>query len=119
MNTGPDTFDGAALSDGEPREAVACTLSDQEFRERRAMVRTSLVPHILDTHRTETGLVVLFPNTETMQVSVETFTGLERQCCGFLTFDVEQSEHGLTLVIEGPPHAQATLDALTSAIARE
>ena len=34
---------------------------------------------------------------------------LERQCCGFLTFDLTTSDQSLILTIEGPPQARETL----------
>ena len=37
--------------------SYACALSDREFHDRRALICRSLLPHILDTHRTATGLL--------------------------------------------------------------
>ena len=96
---------------------IACSLTDEEFRERRAMARESLLPHLVETKKLESGLKLTFPETDTLRSSVETFVSLERQCCGFLTFTITPPDKGLTLTIEGPPEAQATLEMLAAAVA--
>lgn len=88
---------------------VACSLTDEEFRARRGIVRESLLPYIVETEKLESGLKLTFLETDMLRSHVETFVSLERQCCGFLTFTMTPPDEGLTLTIEGPPEAQATL----------
>ncbi len=95
---------------------LACSLTDREFRERRAMVRKSLLPQVLETSKLVSGLRLSFPETESLRSSVETFVSLERECCGFLTFTITPPEEGLLLTIEGPPEAQATLEMMAETI---
>ncbi|MGI9285127.1 MAG: hypothetical protein ACR2P1_07035 [Pseudomonadales bacterium] len=95
---------------------IACSLTDEEFRDRRAMVRKSLLPQIIETSKLASGLRLSFPDTELLRSSVETFVNLERECCGFLTFTITPPGEGLVLNIEGPPEAQAALEMMTEVI---
>lgn len=94
----------------------ACSLTDEEFRARRELARKSLLPHIFETKKLESGLKVTFLETDMIRSRVETFVSLERQCCGFLTFTVTPPEEGLTLTIEGPPEAEVTLEMFAAAV---
>ena len=89
---------------------IACSLSDEAFRERRATMRNALLPHLINGERMESGLRLAFADTAALRSRVESFIHMERQCCGFLTFTLAPPTDGLILTIEGPPHAQATLD---------
>ena len=82
------------------------------------MIREALFPHVLDARKLESGLLILFPDTDKLRAEVETFASLERQCCRFLTFAVKPNDEGLALTVEGPPEAQATLDRFAAAFAR-
>ena len=105
-----------AENDDELRERIACSLTDEALRERRAMVRESLFPHILETQKLTSSLIIVFPDTDTLRSDVEAFASLERQCCRFLTFSVKATDDGLTLTIEGPPEARAALEMLADVI---
>ncbi len=95
---------------------VACSLTDAESRARRSLVRETLFPHITTAEKTATGLKLTFPNSALVRSNVEEFVGLERQCCGFLTFDILPSEQGLVLTIEGPAEAEATMEKFSVAL---
>ncbi|MDA0229873.1 MAG: hypothetical protein O3B21_06760 [Proteobacteria bacterium] len=94
---------------------ITCSLTDEEFRERRAMARKDLLPHILDGERMDSGLRLTFADSVALRSRVESFIRLERQCCGFLTFTLAPPIDGLILTIEGPPEAQITLDRFADA----
>jgi hypothetical protein len=95
---------------------VDCSLTDEELQERRGMARESLLPHLVETKRLESGLELTFPDTDAVRFSVETFVRLERQCCGSLTFTITPPSRGLTVTIEGPPESQATLEMFAAAV---
>ena len=95
---------------------VACSLTDAESRERRLMVRKTLFPHITTAEKIATGLKLTFPNSDLVRSNVEEFVGLERQCCGFLAFDISPPGQGLVLTINGPAEAQATLEKFSAAV---
>lgn len=95
---------------------VACSLTDEELRERRILARNSLVPHITGVTKLDLGLRVTFPNTEALRLSVENFISLERRCCGFLNFTVASPEDELILTIDGPPESRATIEVFATAL---
>ncbi len=94
----------------------ACSLTDDEFRERRAEARKFLAPHIIKTEKLASGLRLTFPDTDALRSRVDTFVSLERQCCGFLAFAVTPPDEGLSLTIEGPPEAHTTLEMFAAAV---
>ncbi|MEM7016691.1 MAG: hypothetical protein AAF512_05035 [Pseudomonadota bacterium] len=96
---------------------ISCTLNDEEFAERRALVRATILPEIIKQERTTTGLHLLFTDTEVVRTNVEEFIELERQCCGFLTLTVSPKTEPLHLIIDAPVDAQSTLDTLSTVIA--
>ena len=97
-------------------DAFACSLNDDEFRQRRRLIREELLPHVTRIEKPAGGLRVTFPETSDLRAAVETFVGLERQCCGFLSFTIAPPGEGLILTIEGPPEARGTLDMFAAAI---
>lgn len=95
---------------------VACTLNDEEFKERRALVRKTILAHVSGRQRRPTGIKLDFVDAPNVRAHVENFVALERQCCGFLTFTMSPPEEGLTLFIEAPDAGQDTLDRLAAAV---
>ena len=95
---------------------IACSLTDDEFRTRRAMARNYLIPHINKTERLASGLRLSFRETDALRSRVDTFVNLERQCCGFLTFAVTPPDGGLSVTIQGPPEAQSMLEMFAEAV---
>jgi hypothetical protein len=101
---------------------LACSLNDTDFRERRALMRKTLLPSVTSSKRTANGLHLSFANTEELCGDLETFVHLERQCCGFLTFTVTpqpaSADAPLTLLIEGPSEASATIEMFARTLER-
>ena len=95
---------------------IACSLNDEEFRQRRAMLRKSLLPQVLEATKIASGLRLCFAETKSIRASVEAFVTLERECCGFLTFTITPPGKGLKLTVEGPPEAQATLERMIETV---
>lgn len=98
---------------------IACSLNDEQLRERRAMARDALVPHIVSTEREDSGLRLVFPDTEVLRSRVDAFVRLEQACCGFLTFTISPPSEGLRLLIVAPPGAESTLDLLADVVSIE
>ena len=98
---------------------LACSLTDTELRERRAMMRKALLPHVVDCRLRGLELAMVFSNVEALRSEVEQFVDLERQCCGFLTFTISPPGEKLTLNIEGPEGSQSTLEVFAEATSRE
>ena len=96
---------------------LACSLNEEQHRDRRKFVRESLIPKILQTQKTASGLQLLFADNHSLRSDVELFVELESQCCGFLNFEVASGSEGLVLTIEGPPEAKELLSKFTSGLA--
>ncbi|PCJ27486.1 MAG: hypothetical protein COA96_03025 [SAR86 cluster bacterium] len=108
--------------------SIACTLNDQEYKDRRQYVREELLPHVVEVEaideRTSTtsalpvGLKLLFNDTAELRGRLEYFADMERQCCEFLTYTITTPGEGLALTIEGPLQAKPILDAFMLNIAK-
>lgn len=97
---------------------LACSLNEEDHRDRRKFVRESLMPKILATEKSAACLRLIFEDTDSLRSDVELFVELESQCCGFLNFAITSSSHGLVLTIEGPPEANSILSKLTSGLTK-
>ena len=99
-------------------EATAYSLSSDALHARRALIVEALLPHMLGTTALDSRLLVLFAAGDVVRAQVEAFANLERQCCGFLRFSVAPTDDGLSLAIEGPAEAQATLASFAALMSR-
>lgn len=95
--------------------ALACTLNDAAFRERRALARRTLIRKVVGSKRISNGLVLSFEESETLQKDLGSFISLERQCCAFLDFVISDGKP-TKLTISGPVEAAATIDMFAAAI---
>jgi len=107
------------MQDQASSSEFACSLNDEEFLQRRRLVRTTLLPHVARTERLEHGLRLEFPATDEMSAALRQFVDLERQCCGFLDFTIAPPGERLVLIIEGPPEAAETLDMFAAIVGGE
>ena len=94
---------------------LSCALNEEEFHERRISGRRELIPLLEDITQRKDSLVLRFQASKLARQKVEHFVELERQCCGFLTFEIG---HGadLALTISGPPEAVATLHMIRTSL---
>ena len=104
------------MSETTKSTEIACSLTDREFRERRAMARKFLIPHIIKKEKFASRLRLTFPDTDALRSRVDTFVSLERQCCESLSFAVTPPHEGLSVTIEGPPEALPTLELFAAAV---
>ena len=100
------------LDQGAP---LACTLNDEDFRERRQLARRTLLKQVIRSVRTEDGLIVALVGGAKLRQDLETFITLERECCSFLDFAVQDGAP-IELTISGPPEAARTIDMFAEAI---
>ncbi len=105
------------LDDGA---AVACSLNDAEFLERRTLARRTLIPQVTASKRIQDGLILTFVGDESLRSDLETFVSLEQQCCGFIEFtispDTAEPNSPIELRIGGRPEAAATIEMFAQAV---
>lgn len=87
--------------------ALFCTLTPEELRARRSLVRATVVPQVAALNSIADGLRLEFNSAEGLRSLVEEFIVLEQECCSFLTFTLSAPSQDLSLMIEGPPEAAA------------
>lgn len=99
------------MTNPEKTLQMACTLNDAEFAERRKMVRQKLLPAVTRIERPGTAVRFIFSQARVDRSDVEMFAAFERQCCGFLKFELSPVGEELALLLTGPPEAKPMLDA--------
>ncbi|RZI75043.1 MAG: hypothetical protein EOP38_29640 [Rubrivivax sp.] len=81
-------------------QPIACTLSTAELSERLAWIRQittqSLLAHRLD------GAKLHLTYAREARAELERIVAGERQCCGFLHFDLRDTQSAVELTIEAP-----------------
>ena len=98
---------------------LVCSLNDEEFRNRRALVRDTLLPHLTRTERLDSGLTLTFPDTPELRSSAKQFVDLEHQCCGFLEFAMTHANAELVVTIGGSEEAQQLIDMFAAFMAND
>jgi hypothetical protein len=90
---------------------VACTLTDDEMRERRRTILDSVRGAVLDITPLPDGYAYRFEASSENLSQLARLVDLERQCCAFLTFRiiVEAGPQPLCLEIKGPAEAKAMI----------
>src|ERR671919_1304737 len=89
---------------------IACTLGSADFRQRLAWI-ADLNRDALRAQRRE-GLRLELTYAPAALDRVREMVARERNCCAFLTFDLQQEADAVRLVIEAPEDARDVLDAV-------
>ena len=95
---------------------MACSLDAESLTNRKLLFREKLLPRALHKTRIDNGLRVVFPKNPIVRDELQALITLERQCCGFLDFELSEDldNSQLLLNITGPLEAQAVLDQMAS-----
>lgn len=88
-----------------PEVPMACTLSSAELPERLAWIR-QFTAQRLQAHRLE-GTTLHLTYARDARAELERIVDGERQCCGFLRFDLQDTPGAIELTIEAPAKAGA------------
>jgi len=85
--------------------ASVCSRSPEELRERIATVRTELLPRVVEKAKRSGGFTWEFEDTPELRRKLEELVALERQCCGGLSWTLEDLAHAsrLRLAVDGMP----------------
>lgn len=86
-----------------PRE-VACTLTDEQERERSEEVRSRLSTTYLGFDEFEDGVIIRFDGTDESLIAAAQFISAELQCCAFAEYELTVSPpyEETVLTITGP-----------------
>lgn len=92
--------------------AVACSLTDVAFRERRDTVQRDLFSGQTGSAVEGDGYRFRFPPDDVWLNRIVGFVLAERQCCPFLTFriDIQSGVSGIDLRLSGPPGSAAFIE---------
>jgi hypothetical protein len=89
---------------------IACTLGPGDFRQRLAWIADLNRDALRDQRRD--GLRLELTYAPAALDRVREMVARERDCCAFLTFDLQQEADAIRLVIEAPEDACDALDAV-------
>ena len=109
-NENPDQHTGATSNSPQ---AIACSLTDSELKQRRRYVRTRLKPYIKLLKQDARELTLNF-SPPIRLTDVEEFVELENQCCAFLDFQPVQTGDTVTLNIKGPEGSESVVAMFAS-----
>jgi hypothetical protein len=88
-------------SETDPVAAGACSLPNDELRNRLAWIRSEILPHATRSERLENGRAWEFGRSPDVRAKLERLVELERACCSGLHFDLEDGPASLRLTVEG------------------
>ena len=94
-----------------PVTDIACTLEDEGLSNRRVLFQQRLLPHLIRSSWIDSGLRLVFPSDPALHAEIDAFIALERRCCKFLDFELEEDavEPVLVLAVTGPKGTQEFL----------
>jgi len=80
-----------------------CSLSPDALRERIALVRSELMPQVVETATRSDGFSWQFEDTPELRRKLEHLVALERECCSGLGWELERlsSTRRLRLTVAG------------------
>ena len=93
-----------------PAPPITCTLSGSKLQERLAAIVTLMQDALQGYDRRGLVLDLRFPGTAAERV--REMIRKEKDCCGFLTFDLREVEQELSLTITAPEGAREAADFL-------
>ncbi len=94
----------------EPK--VACSLSEEALRLRRAELRKGMLRLIRQVRALPDGLAFRFDRTSQAEEEVQAFIDFELGCCSFARYEVRRDAAALWLEIRGPDGTQELFEAL-------
>jgi hypothetical protein len=93
---------------------IACTLTPAAMEDRAEWLRRLGADSLIEWELRPDGLALRFDAAA--EGEVRKWVGAERECCAFLTFDVERNGRELRLRVGGPAGSEPVLDGLLAAL---
>jgi mercuric ion transport protein len=91
-------------------DAVACFLDGESYRARVARIQALMEQALISRQRFKTSVRMRFHLRGGVEENLEELVGLERECCPFLTFELNKQPGEMVLTICGPESASELLD---------
>jgi len=93
---------------------IACSLTDNELRERRKNVLDKIAALLIDSHELPDGFRYRFSIDDSILQNLITIINLERKCCPFLNFklSLEAGEDYASLDLTGQQGAKKAIQLL-------
>ena len=93
---------------------IACTLTPAAMADRGEWLRRLGASALLAGERRDARLELRF--RAAAEDEIRRWVRAERECCAFLSFDLESVDDEVRLAIGGPPGAEPVLDGLLAAL---
>ncbi|MEM8571802.1 MAG: hypothetical protein AAGG56_12990 [Pseudomonadota bacterium] len=81
---------------------IACSLTQPEFRRRKADIRQTLMPHLVRSVQDDGATHLVFARPAVSRAKLEDLIALEAACCPFLRFELRETEKEIVLTVSGP-----------------
>lgn len=93
-----------------------CTLPEEDFQDRVAVIRRDLLPLVTRREELPDGVAFEFASSAAVEATLRDFVAFERDCCRGLTWDIRRTSAGqLRLSIQGLPPGSEFFRAFDSA----
>ncbi len=88
----------------QPTPPLSCTLSSPELLNRRLTILKAIRNATTETLELSNGFALRLPVSDEWRKKLEEFIAFERQCCAFLSFEIQErpADSGLWLHVSGP-----------------
>ena len=93
---------------------IACTLTPGAMADRGEWLRRLGAASLLAANRRDAGLHLRFEAAA--EDEIRRWVRAERECCAFLSFELDRTGDEVHLTVTGPPGAEPVLDGLLAAL---
>lgn len=92
------------MNQNDTSREVACTLTEEQERERSEEVRSHLITTYLGFEESDDGVTIRFDGADESLLAVAEFTWAELQCCAFAEYEITVTPpyEETVLTITGP-----------------
>lgn len=92
------------MSQNDSSREVACTLSEEQERERSEEVRSRLISAYIGFEESEDGVTIRFDGADESLITAAQFIPAELQCCAFAEYEITVAPpyEETVLTITGP-----------------
>jgi hypothetical protein len=99
-------------SAGARCQPLACSLSPDELRERKALIDELLARGLTRLTAIADGVQARFVTYPSLKAELDALAELEARCCAFLTFTVADADGAIVLEVTGAPETQGLIAEL-------